>query len=123
MIYMKIYEVYKTMNADQLQRLASIIKQLKGNDNNRDFAKKIGISNHTISCWINMKTANPTTESLTVVANYMGITLQELMERIYEGEDQELDTAESFYSLVSGLSNKDKIKLIHFLSSQLMDDE
>lgn len=119
---MNFYKLYFTcMNLDQLEKLASIVKELKGNFNNKELAQKIGLSDNTIGKWISMKTANPTTESLTALANYMGITLQDLLERIYVQRQDELNTAESFYSLVSRLKDEDKIKLIHFLSSELLN--
>lgn len=120
---MKKYFIDINMKSDQLKRLALIIKQLKGNDNNRDFSKKLGISIYTISAWENEETRNPTTESLEILANYMGISLKELLSRIYADENNEaFNTAESLYSVVAKLPNKDKIKLAHFLLSEVVKE-
>jgi transcriptional regulator with XRE-family HTH domain len=109
------------MNQEELDRFSEIIRQIKGNLTNREFAQKIGVSVYSISAWQSGSTT-PTVESLDLIASYMKISTNELLIRIKGKKNKSLPTAESFYDLMSDLTKNEKIKLIYFLFSQVINE-
>jgi SOS-response transcriptional repressor LexA len=78
------------------KRLAELIKKL--NLTQQRFAQEIGVSQPTISDWINKPNVNPSTESLTKISNAFNINLNWLLtgegsmyQQLYEIDSSILD--------------------------------
>ena len=61
------------------EKLAELIRQLRGDQSQRAFAKTLGVSFASIQSWENGD-AMPSTENLSVIAQKSGYTLQGLIE-------------------------------------------
>jgi transcriptional regulator with XRE-family HTH domain len=60
------------------EKLAELIRQLRGDQSQRSFAKTLGVSFASIQSWENGD-AMPSTENLAVIAQKSGYTLQGLI--------------------------------------------
>ncbi|HBE17080.1 MAG TPA: hypothetical protein DDW51_05575 [Cyanobacteria bacterium UBA11367] len=79
------------MNYQERQKLAEIVRKLRGTTNIREFAKKIGVSHPTILGWENCEN-EPTLRSLEKIAQLRGETLTELTNFLSGTEDPSPNT-------------------------------
>ena len=63
------------------QRLAELIKDLRGELTQKEFAKMIGVTYGAIQSWENAE-VTPSSVNLVKIADYTGLSLQELMSRL-----------------------------------------
>jgi transcriptional regulator with XRE-family HTH domain len=63
------------------QRLAELIKDLRGGLTQREFAKRLGVTYSAIQSWENAE-VTPNSNNLVKIADYTGLSLQELMSRL-----------------------------------------
>jgi transcriptional regulator with XRE-family HTH domain len=120
------------MNEQERQNLSELLIQLTGKDSQRELARKLGVSSYSLNSWIK-QTVIPSTDKLQLIADYMGISLSDLLNRVKPDSDENLvnipNNAEGFYSLVSKLPMREQLKLaqsilgnINFDSKQLNSD-
>lgn len=69
------------MDNQAKQRLSELIKDLRGGLTQREFAKRIGVTYGAIQSWENAE-VTPSSANLVKIADYAGLTLQELMSRV-----------------------------------------
>lgn len=60
------------------QRLAELIKGLRGELTQREFAKRLGVTYGAIQSWENAE-VTPSSTNLVKISDYTGLSLQELM--------------------------------------------
>ena len=60
------------------QRLAELIKDLRGELTQREFAKRLGVTYGAIQSWENAE-VTPSSTNLVKISDYTGLSLQELM--------------------------------------------
>lgn len=67
------------------QRLAEFIKNLRGSLTQKEFAKSIGVTHGAIQSWENAE-VTPSSTNLVKIADYAGLSLQELMSMLNGGD-------------------------------------
>jgi transcriptional regulator with XRE-family HTH domain len=67
------------MKIDAKQRLAVLVKQLRGDKSYRAYGRILGVAGTTVQGWENM-TSEPEMGNLSQIAKLAGYTLQELMD-------------------------------------------
>ena len=108
------------------ERLAFLIKKLRGEKSQRQFAKILGVSYAAIRSWEESESM-PGLTSLEKIAAYSNQSVQELLEyRKAEGKDKskvaQLPStcfAEDLFPQVKKLPKKEKSKLAQFLIKEL----
>lgn len=88
------------MNIQELQKFAQVIKNLRGDRSQRDFAKLVGVSSPLIGKWERCEN-EPGHESLEKVAKLRGQSLSEFMSELQE--NQSLSNQEPFEKLLERL--------------------
>lgn len=73
------------MDYQAKQRLAELIKGLRGELTQREFAKRLGVTYGAIQSWENAE-VTPSSTNLVKIADYTGLSLQELMSRVNGSE-------------------------------------
>lgn len=102
------------------ERLSNILDGIKGDKSYRDFSKEIGISAFSLHGWITRERL-PTITNLNNLAEYMGISLYELLVLLFD-EQKSKQTPETLYLSVNELSFEDKLKLLKYISDSIRED-
>lgn len=84
-IYVFLCICVSVMDDQAKQRLAELIKDLRGELTQKEFAKIIGVTYGAIQSWENAE-VTPSSSNLVKIADYTGLTLQELMSRLTGNE-------------------------------------
>lgn len=108
------------------ERLAVLIKKLRGDKSQRQFAKVLGVSYAAVRSWEESESM-PGLKSLEKIADYSNQTLEELLEYLKdEGKDKskilkfpETKFAEDLFPQVKNLTKKEQSKLAQFLIEEL----
>jgi transcriptional regulator with XRE-family HTH domain len=99
-------------------RLAELIRDLRGDSSQREFARLLGISYTTIQDW-EKQIRLPSSKNLQRIAQLKGCTQTELLSYLFtdEGEvkPQEEDSIESIINYVQGLSSEQIQRLQKYL--------
>jgi transcriptional regulator with XRE-family HTH domain len=66
------------MNLESKQRLASVVKQLRGHQTLESFGAKFGVSHATVSNW-ESGNSEPNRERLEKIAHYAGYSLEDFI--------------------------------------------
>ena len=110
------------MNEEERKKLAAILKNLQANLSQRQFAKIFGISSFAMRSWIECE-AVPTRENLEKIAEYMGITLDQLLGKLRDRETAastpNYTKAEQLLPLVGQLPPAEIFKLTRYLLDKL----
>ena len=110
------------MNEEERKKLAAILKNLQANLTQRQFAKIFGISSFAMRSWIECE-AVPTRENLEKIAEYMGITLDQLLGKLRDRETAastpNYTKAEQLLPLVDQLPSAEMFKLTRYLLDKL----
>lgn len=82
-----------TVKIESRERLAKIVRNTRGEQTQRAYAKKLNVSYAAIQDWEKAKTI-PGTDNLEKIARSAGLTLQELIEYLEHGynEDERVPT-------------------------------
>ena len=119
---MDFYQYQDLMNEEERQNLAAILKNLQANLTQRQFAKILGISAFAMRSWIECE-AVPTRENLEKIADYMGITLDQLLGKLRAQETvastPNYTKAEQLLPLVDHLPQAEMLKLARYLLDKL----
>ena len=85
--------------ATKAERLAELIKELRGATSQRRFSQQLGVSKSSVNFW-ESGLSFPDTENLEKLANFKGWTLAELQTYLTEGE---LPTEDSLQQILNKL--------------------
>lgn len=102
------------------ERLSQILDGIKGDKSYRDLSKEIGVSAFSLHGWIRRERL-PTINNLNNLAQYMGISLYELLTVLFDPKESK-QTAETLYSSIRGLPFEDKLKLLKYISDSIRED-
>lgn len=111
-------------NMHSSERLQKLIKKLRGERSQRQFAKVLGVSYASLRTWEEGESA-PLLPNLEKIAKYINQPIEELLN--YLNGDSDLDkigvpkqlSVEEVFALAQGLSREEKGKLMHLLVSDL----
>lgn len=102
------------------ERLSNILDGIKGEKSYKDLSKEIGVSAFSLHGWIRRERL-PTINNLNNLAQYMGISLYELLNILFDPKESE-QTPETLYSPIKGLSFEDKLKLLKYISDSIREE-
>jgi transcriptional regulator with XRE-family HTH domain len=102
------------------ERLSNILDGIKGDKSYRDLSKDVGVSAFSLHGWIRRERL-PTINNLNNLAQYMGISLYELLILLFDEQDSK-QTPETLYSSIKTLSFEDKLKLLKYISDSIRED-
>jgi transcriptional regulator with XRE-family HTH domain len=94
------------MKIEARQKLSGLIKDLRGNNSYRAYAKLLGVSGTTIMGWENM-TSEPETGNLEHIAHLAGYSLQELLDYLNDRHDKSGIPVERIIRQVKQMEAKD----------------
>jgi transcriptional regulator with XRE-family HTH domain len=108
------------------ERLSSLIRKLRGDKSQRQFAKFLGVSYAAVRSWEESESM-PGLNSLEKIADYSNQTLEELLQYLKdEGDDQskvllfpKVYLAEDLFGQVKELPRKEQSRLAQFLIEEL----
>ena len=108
------------------ERLSSLVKKLRDDKSQRQFAKSLGVSYAAIRSWEESESM-PGLKSLEKIAAYSNQTLEELLDYLKdEGKDKskiiplpKCNFAEDLIPQVKQLTKKEKTKLAQFLIDEI----
>ena len=110
------------MDDQAKQRLAEFIKSLRGDLTQKEFAKSIGVTHGAIQSWENAE-VTPSSINLVKIADYTGLSLQELMSML-NGTDIGSSKTEAnplyVVSQLNKMSVKDLTHLYRAVSDRLV---
>jgi transcriptional regulator with XRE-family HTH domain len=99
-------------------KLSNLLKELAGDDSAEVLAEKIGLPPQTVRNYINRPGTQPGIDKLVKIANYMGVTLDDLNERLDMGVERKRKavyrtavTVEDGYEMVKSLPEKSRVVL------------
>lgn len=102
------------------ERLSNILDGIKGEKSYRDLSKEIGVSAFSLHGWIRRERL-PTINNLNNLAQYMGISLYELLNILFDPEES-TQTPETLYTTIKTLAFEDKLKLLKYISDSIRED-
>lgn len=124
----KIEKVYFCLLVDITaeERLSSLIRKLRGDKSQRQFAKSLGVSYAAVRSWEESESM-PGLVNLGKIADYSNQTLEEVLQYLKdEGDDQskivpfpKAYLAEDLFSQVKNLPRKEQSRLAQFLIEEL----
>ena len=74
-----MYFCMKPMDSNAKRRFAEIIKSLRGDLTQKEFAHILGVTYGAIQAWEKEEVNNPSSANLAKIANYAGLTFEQLM--------------------------------------------
>ncbi|CAN1211897.1 Helix-turn-helix transcriptional regulator [Tumidithrix helvetica PCC 7403] len=86
------------MDSNAKARLALLIKQLRGNATQKEFAKMIGVTYGAIQSWEDAE-VTPGASNLTKIAKIAGFSLEELMSYLEGEEDKQIDDSINYLAV------------------------
>ena len=116
------------MEYDSQQRLSRLIKQLRGDQSQRSFAKTLGVSYAAVRSWEEAETM-PAIKSLQKIATYSRQSVESLLQYLKHGEvedESDIDkpkTAEDLLSELNYLPEKEANRLIEILVERYLSKE
>ena len=117
------------MEYESQQRLSRLIKQLRGDQSQRAFAKTLGVSYAAVRSWEEAETM-PAIKSLQKIATYSRQSVESLLQYLKHGEDFDTEseadkpkTAEDVLSELNYLPEKEANRLIEILVERYLSKE
>jgi len=109
------------MNEGAKQKLSKLIRTLRGGSTQKEFAQKLGVTYGAIQSWEKAEVDNPSSASLIKIGNYMGVTLQQLLEQLNDKPSSDT-TPNPMYvvSQLGSMSIKDLTHLYKAVSDRLV---
>ena len=99
------------------KNLSNLLLRLKGGDSEKKLAKKIGVSQYSVNCWLNQKHF-PDTQNLKKIADYMDISIDELLSQLDQEAThriEEIKTAQGIFTYIQKLPLQEKFILIKLI--------
>lgn len=105
-------------------KLAKLLEELAGDMSAEELGEKIGIPGQSMRNYINRPKSKPGVDALAKIANYMGIGLDELAQKIdvqvvsHKRREYVVPTVDDAYLLTKGLNYKSRVDLCARLLSE-----
>ena len=107
------------MEQKEKERLRDILLELKGKNTQEWLSHELGVSTYAVGSWISM-IQSPSASSLEIIADYMNISVSELLAEIKGKEYKESpQSAEQALLYIQNLSLKEKVKLSRLILDQV----
>ena len=97
--------------ATKVERLAELIKELRGATSQRRFSQQLGVSKSSVNFW-ESGLSFPDTENLEKLANFKGWTLAELQTYLTEGELPTEDSLQQILNKLRSLPTEAVVKVV-----------
>ncbi|MEM7595950.1 MAG: helix-turn-helix domain-containing protein [Mastigocoleus sp.] len=97
--------------ATKAQRLAKLIKQLRGDASQRRFSEQLGVSKSSVNFW-ESGLSFPDTENLEKLATYKGWTLAQLQDYLTKGELPSDDSLQQILTQLRSLPTDAVVKIV-----------
>ncbi|MEO1561711.1 MAG: helix-turn-helix transcriptional regulator [Cyanobacteria bacterium J06632_19] len=97
--------------ATKAERLAELIKELRGATSQRRFSQQLGVSKSSVNFW-ESGLSFPDTENLEKLANFKGWTLAELQTYLTEGELPTEDSLQQILNKLRSLPTEAVVKVV-----------
>lgn len=111
-----------------LQRLSEIIREARGHEPQRAFARRLGVSHRTISRLEEIEVQEPEITTLQKLAPALGYTKEQLV-AILEGKKSsilpqgDVIAASEIFPVVDQLSRAEIGKLMHYIVDKLVNEQ
>ncbi|TYQ29436.1 helix-turn-helix transcriptional regulator [Pseudanabaena sp. UWO311] len=83
----------KSMDSNAKRKFAELVKNLRGTLTQKEFAHILGVTYGAIQAWENEEVNSPSSANLSKIANYAGLSLEDLMSTINGDSDQKIDNS------------------------------
>jgi transcriptional regulator with XRE-family HTH domain len=97
--------------ATKAERLAELIKELRGATSQRRFSQQLGVSKSSVNFW-ESGLSFPDTQNLEKLANFKGWTLAELQTYLTEGELPTEDSLQQILNKLRSLPTEAVVKVV-----------
>ena len=97
--------------ATKAERLAELIKELRGATSQRRFSQQLGVRKSSVNFW-ESGLSFPDTENLEKLANFKGWTLAELQTYLTEGELPTEDSLQQILNKLRSLPTEAVVKVV-----------
>ncbi len=97
--------------ATKAERLAELIKELRGATSQRRFSQQLGVSKSSVNFW-ESGLCFPDTQNLEKLANFKGWTLAELQTYLTEGELPTEDSLQQILNKLRSLPTEAVVKVV-----------
>ena len=109
------------MEQEQRERLRDIIIKLKGENSQEWLAHRLGVSQYSVGSWLQMLQF-PTTKNLGKIADYMGISISELLAEIQGKQYKDTpQSAQQAFLMINQLSVNEQLKLARIILDNIID--
>lgn len=111
------------MDSNAKRRLSQLIKELRGDLTQKEFAHILGVTYGAIQGWENEEVNNPSSANIAKIAHHAGMSVEELMARLDGKTDSEIKNDVNPLYVVSQLktmSVKDLTHLYRAVSDRLV---
>ncbi len=106
------------MEQKEKEKLRQILLELKGKNTQEWLSHELGVSKYAVASWISML-QSPSASSLEIIADYMGISLSELLAEIKGNDRPSPESAQQALLHIKNLSSREKLKLSRLILEQL----
>lgn len=103
----------KPMDSNAKRRFAELIKSLRGELTQKEFAHILGVTYGAIQAWENEEVSNPSSSNLAKIANYAGMTIEQLMATVNGEADTAINNAVNPLYVVTQLNKMSIQDLTH----------
>lgn len=97
--------------ATKVERLAELIKELRGDTSQRRFSVQLGVSKSSVNFW-ESGLSFPDTENLEKLANFKGWTLAELQTYLTKGDLPTDDSLQQILNKLRSLPTEAVVKVV-----------
>lgn len=101
------------MDSNAKRRFAEIIKSLRGELTQKEFAHILGVTYGAIQAWEKAEVSNPSSANLAKVANYAGLSFEQLMANVNGESVPEIQRAVNPLYVVTQLKDMSVTDLTH----------
>ncbi len=118
-----MYSCIKPMDSNAKRRFAELIRSLRGNLTQKEFAHILGVTYGAIQAWENEEVNNPSSANLAKIANYAGLTIEDLMANVNGCGDSEINNSVNPLYVIGQLKDmsvKDLAQLYRAVSDRLV---
>lgn len=101
------------MDSNAKRRFAELIKSLRGELTQKEFAHILGVTYGAIQAWENEEVSSPSSSNLAKIANYAGMTIEQLMAVVNGEADTAINNAVNPLYVVTQLNKMSIQDLTH----------
>jgi transcriptional regulator with XRE-family HTH domain len=101
------------MNSDAKRRLSELIKSLRGELTQKEFAHILGVTYGAIQGWENQEVNNPSSTNLAKIAHHAGLTVEQLTARLDGRSESEIKNHVNPLYVVTQLKTMSVTDLTH----------